>query len=170
MRFLWKIIFLLLILFHSSELSYSQNIIVPEKIQAALLPKVLRYSSSLSPKTKLRLIIVYDKSSQANKDLLIYYLSSSVSVKAVYPNELEQNIGNCDVVYFMQGLQQLASLCKNNKVLSVSGISSYAEQGLVSIAFGILNNNPKIYLNLSSLGKEGQSLSSEILRIATVYN
>jgi hypothetical protein len=70
----------------------------------------------------------------------------------------------------MQGLQQFASLCKNNKVLSVAGVSGYAEQGFVSIAFGIMNNNPKIYLNLTSLGKEGQSLSSEILRIATVYN
>jgi hypothetical protein len=161
---------LLFITYHATTSCFGQNMPVPENIQAALLPKVLKFSPNLSQVPKLRMLIVYDNSSQISKDELIKGFDSSINVKAINATELEQNIGNCDLVYFMPGMQRSARICKYNKVLSVTGISQYVEQGLISVAFGIQNNKPKIYVNLSSLEKEGQSLSSDLLRIAKVYN
>lgn len=143
---------------------------VPGNIQAALLPKVLKYSPNHSQKSKIRIIIVYDNNSLTSKNEFVNELSGIMDVKAVLYTAMETNIVNCDLVYFMPGLQDLSSLCKTYKVLSVTGISQYVEEGKISLAFGIQNNKPKIFINLSSMEKEGQSLSSEILRIAKVYN
>lgn len=165
-----RIILVLIIFATTVNYSFSQNMPVPENIQAALLPKVLKFSSNLSQKLKIRILIVYDNNSQTSKDEFTKELSVSMDVKAVLSTELEKNISNCDLVYFMPGIQNLAAICKTYNVLSVTGISQYVEQGQVSLAFGLQNNKPKIFVNLSSLEKEGQSLSSEILRIAKVYN
>jgi len=116
------------------------------------------------------MLIVYDNFSQSSKNELIKELSVIMDTKAVLTPDLERNIAEFDLVYFMPGLQNLASMCKENGVLSVAGISEYVENGQVSLAFGVLNDKPKIYVNLTSLEKEGQSLSSEILRISKVYN
>lgn len=165
-----RIILILIIFTTTQSYSFSQNMPVPENIQAALLPKVLKYSSNLSQKSKIRILIVYDNNSQTSKDEFTRELRISMDVKAVLASELEKNISGCDLVYFMPGIQNLAAICKTYRVLSVTGISQYVEQGQVSLAFGIQNNKPKIFVNLSSLENEGQSLSSEILRIAKVYN
>lgn len=93
-----------------------------------------------------------------------------MDVIPVLSDELEKYITNCDLVYFMPGNQDKATICKTYNVLSVTGISQYVEQGKISLAFGLQNNKPKIFINLSSLEKEGQSLSSELFRIAKVYN
>ena len=154
----------------SINFSYSQNMPVPENIQAALLPKVLKFSTNLSQNTKLRMLIVYSNNSANSKDDLIRGIGTVMEVKAIQPSELALNISKYDLVYFMPGLQKYASICKTNKVLSVTGISLYVEQGDISLGFGLQNNKPKIFVNLTSLGKEGQSLSSEILRITKVFN
>lgn len=143
---------------------------VPENIQAALLPKILKFNPTLNHKQKIKILIVYDNSSQASKNELIKELSVTMDAKAIRTPDLEKNITDFDLVYFMPGLQNLALMCKDKGVLSVAGISEYVENGQISLAFGVLNDKPKIFVNLTSLEKEGQSLSSEILRISKVYN
>ena len=69
----------------------------------------------------------------------------------------------------MPGTKPQYSLCRQYKVLSVTGTSDFVENGQVSIGFGLKNNKPIIFVNLSSLEKEGQSLSTDILRIAKIY-
>ncbi len=168
--FLIRILLFLIIITSVANISYSQNMPVPENIQAALIPKVLKFSPNISRKPKIRILIVYDNKSVNSKNDFINELAGSMDIKAILPEALENNISNCDLVYFMPGIQMKSSLCKTYKVLSITGISQYVESGQVSLALGLENNKPKIFINLSSLDKEGQSLSSEILRIATVYN
>lgn len=165
-----RIVLILILSLGAANLSFSQTMPVPENIQAALLPKILKFSPTLSQKSKLKILVVYDNNSQISKDEFIKGISSIMDIKAILPGELPQNITNSDLVYFMPGLQKYAEICKTYKVLSVTGISQYVEQGNISLGFGLQNNKPKIYVNLTSLGKEGQSLSSEILRITKVYN
>jgi len=165
-----RVVLFLFIIITSTKIGYSQNMPVPENIQAALLPKVLKFNPALSQISKIRILIVFDNNSLASKDELIKSLGTNMESKAIRSSELEKEIGNCELVYFMPGVQDLASLCKTQKVLSVTGISQYVENGTISLAFGLQNNKPKIFVNLSSLEKEGQSISSEILRIAKVYN
>jgi len=168
--FLIRIILFLFIIITATKIGYSQNMPVPENIQAALLPKILKFSPALSQQAKIKILIVYDNNSLASKDELIKGLGANLESKAIRSAELEKEIVNCNLVYFMPGVQELASLCKTHKVLSVAGISQYVEDGKISLAFGLQNNKPKIFISLSSLEKEGQSLSSEILRIAKVFN
>jgi len=151
------------------NLSFSQNTPLPENFQAALLVKVLKFSPTLSQKSKLRILIVYDTNSKNSKDVLIRMLDGFMDVKSIYPDELKKNISNADLVYFMPDIMQQAALCKEYKVLSVSGYSENIRQGKISLAFGVRNNKPKIFINLNSLEEEGQTLSSDILRIAEVY-
>jgi len=165
-----RTIFFLFITLNTASFCYSQIMPVPENIQAALLPKVLKFNPNFAQKTKIRMLIVYDNDSQTSKEDLINGLGASIDAKAIHSNELEQNISNCDLVYFMPGIQDESAICKSHKILSVTGISQYVEKGQISIGFGILNNKPKIFISLSSLEKEGQSISSELLRIAKVFN
>lgn len=165
-----RILLLLIMILSSARFCYSQTKSVPENIQAALLPKILKFNPTFDHKQKIRMLIVYDNFSQSSKNELIKELSVIMDTKAVLTPDLERNIADFDLVYFMPGLQKLASMCKEKGVLSVAGISEYVENGQVSLAFGVLNDKPKIYVNLTSLEKEGQSLSSEILRISKVYN
>lgn len=165
-----RVLLILFISFFLPRIGFSQNMPVPENIQAALIPKVLKFSPNHAQKTKLRMVIVYDNNSQVSQKELKKAIGTSLDVKSVVEADLEQNIGNCDLVYFMPGTQKSAILCKTRNVLSVTGISNYVEQGIISIAFGLQDNKPKIFVNLTSLAKEGQSLSSEILRITKVYN
>lgn len=142
---------------------------VPENIQAALLPKVLKFSPEISSKAKVRMLIVYDNNSINSKDEFIKELGNSMIIRAVLKDELEKNILGFDVVYFMPSIKDESVLCKKYKVLSVTGIAQYVEKGKISIGFGIQNNKPKILINLTSLEQEGQSLSSDILRISKIF-
>ncbi len=115
------------------------------------------------------MLIVYNGTSKSSKDELLAQLDKSIEAKGISPEEIEQNIKNTDVVYFMPGLQEKSKICKANKVLTITGISKYVEEGDISIALGILNDKPKIFINVTSLKSEEQNLSSDLLRIAKVY-
>jgi hypothetical protein len=142
---------------------------MPVNIQAALLTKVLKFNSHLAEKSLIHMLIVYNGTSKSSKDELLAQLDKSIEAKGISPEEIEQNIKNTDVVYFMPGLQEKSKICKANKVLTITGISKYVEEGDISIALGILNDKPKIFINVTSLKSEEQNLSSDLLRIAKVY-
>ncbi len=162
--------FLLLFLFVLMAISgKAQTMSVPENIQAALLPKVLKFNPVISEKATIKMLVVYDNNSQSNKDKFIKELGQSMEIKAIRLAELKETITGYDLVYFMPGIIDETQLCKTHKVLSVTGISQYVEQGLISLGFGVQNNKPKILVNLKSLEAEGQSLSSDILRIAKIF-
>lgn len=164
-----KVFICLVVLIVSINYGYSQNMPVPENIQAALLPKVLKFNTNFAEKKTIRMLIVYDNNSRLNKDKFIKELRGTIEITAILENEIESSIANCDLVYFMPGIEDKYEICKRYKVLSVTGISQYVEKGDMSLAFGIQNNKPKIFVNLTSLEREGQNLSSDILRIAKIY-
>jgi len=148
---------------------YAQNISVPEDIQAALLVKVLKYNPQIPQNEKTKILVVYNSSTEINKDEFIKGLGNSMDVKAISPTELEENISGYHVVYFMPGIHGYSEICKLNKVLSVTGTAKYVEKGEISLGFSIQNNKPKILVNLTSLEEEAQSFSPDILRIAKIF-
>lgn len=161
-------LFIFMFFFLSNSL-LAQNIPVPENIQAALLSKVLKYSPQISKNKKIKILVVYNKSSENSKDEFIEALSNSLEIKAVCPNEIQQNIANVHVVYFMTEMHNYAPLCKKYNVLSVTGYSKDVETGEVSLGFVTKNNKPIIVVNLTSLDQEEQSFSSDLLRIAKIF-
>ncbi|MBB5269012.1 MULTISPECIES: YfiR/HmsC family protein [Algibacter] len=147
----------------------AQKIAVPENIQAALLTKVLKYNPQIPQNNKIKILVVYNNNTLLDKDEFIKGLGSSMVVKAITPKELEKNISGFQVVYFMEGIHGFSDLCKANKVLSVTATTRFVEEGEVSLGFGIENSKPKILVNLTSLDMEGQSFSSDILRIGKIF-
>lgn len=160
---------ILFVFFCMGNSLYAQNISVPEDIQAALLVKVLKYNPQIPQTEKARILVVYNTSTELNKDEFVKGLGESMIVKAIMPTELEDNISGYDVVYFMPGIHGYSEICKSNNVLSVTGTAEYVEEGEVSLGFSIQNNKPKILVNLTSLDEETQSFSSDILRIAKIF-
>lgn len=148
---------------------YAQNISVPENIQAALLTKVLKYNPQIPQNSEIKILVVYNNNSLLDKDEFIKGLGNSMVVKAITPRDLEGTISNFDVVYFMKGINGFSKICRDNKVLSVTATTRFVEEGEISLGFGIENNKPKILVNLTSLGLEGQSFSSDILRIGKIF-
>ena len=146
-----------------------QDMPIPIKIQSALLVKILKFNPKFADKETLNMLIVYTINTKSYKDELVGYLSEHMGLDAAKPTEIDESIKNYDLVYFMPGTQSKAVLCKTHKVLSVTGISEFAEDGTISLAFGIQNDKPKIYINLTSLKQEEHNFSSDLLRIATIY-
>jgi len=167
--FIIKSLLILFIVSLSTNHCYTQNMPVPENIQAALLPKVLKYNPKFSGINKIKMLVVYNNNSTNSKDKFIKELENLMEIRAILTNELEKTIVGYDLVYFMPGTQEESFLCKRHKVLSVAGISQYIEKGQISLGFDIQNNKPTIFVNLTSLDEEGQSLSSDVLRIVKIY-
>ncbi|GHC59152.1 YfiR/HmsC family protein [Ulvibacter litoralis] len=148
---------------------YAQKISVPENIQAALLTKVLKYNPQIPQNRPIKMLVVYDANSLVDKDDFIKGLGGSMVVKAITPKDLEQNISAFDVVYFMEGIKGYSKICRANKILSVTASTRLVEEGDISLGFGIENSKPKILVNLTALDMEGQSFSSDILRIGKIF-
>jgi hypothetical protein len=148
----------------------AQTELLPTTIQASLFIKVLKFNTKLSEKQQINMLIVYNNGTRREKEELFSELTHrKIKVKAVLLSELEENIKSIDAVYFMPGLQDKNGICKANKVLTFTGVSKYVEEGNASIAFALLNDKPKILINVTSLKNEDQNISSELLRIAKVY-
>ncbi|SFD04960.1 YfiR/HmsC family protein [Algibacter pectinivorans] len=152
-----------------SNIINAQKIAVPENIQAALLTKVLKYNPQITQNKNIKILVVYNQNSLLAKDEFIKGLGSNIVVKAIALKELEQSIFGFHVVYFMAGIHDYSNVCKAQKVLSVTATTRFVEQGKISLGFGIENNKPKILVNLTSLEMEGQSFSSDILRIGKIF-
>jgi hypothetical protein len=149
---------------------YAQGASLPMNIQAALLTKVLKFNPKFIDKPQIKVLIIYNRSTRLNKEELASELvAKNIDVKAILPDELGNNIKNCDIVYFMPGISDQDGICKANKVMTISGAAKFVEEGQMSIAFGVQNDKPKIYINVTSLKLEDQNISSELLRIAKVY-
>ena len=166
---LFKRVFLVVMFFFLGNTVTSQNIAVPENIQAALLTKVLKYNPQIPQNEKIKILVVYNDDSQIDKDEFIKGLGDAMDVKAINPTELEKNIPEYNVVYFMSGIDGYSDICKSYNVLSVSGSGKYVEEGEISLGFRIKNSKPEILVNLTSLDQEEQSFSSDLLRIAKIF-
>ncbi len=64
-------------------------------------------------------------------------------------------------------IQEILNISRNNKIITITGIQNYCENG-VSICVGQKGGNPQIIINLTSAQLEGADLSSQILKLAKV--
>jgi len=150
------------------NLIFGQNVLIPENIQAALMEKALKFNTRLADKTDISMLIIHDENSRVSAERQSRTSNSAWSVTLSMDILSVGDLEAYDLVYFMPGTEKQARECKKHKVLSDTGISAYVEQGLISIAFGLRNDKPRIFVNISSLKAEGHSFSSEILRIMQV--
>lgn len=146
-----------------------QGLQVPIAIQAALIQKVIKFDNAIGNRTDIVMLIIYDNETKIFKNELISQLPASYKIRAVLVTEIEGNLDGCDLAYIMPGVQSSVSIIKARKILTITGLSKYVESGDVSIGFGLQNDKPKIFVNMTSLKTEERILAADILRIAKVY-
>jgi hypothetical protein len=59
---------------------------------------------------------------------------------------------------------------QSDKILSCTGKAEYVTSCGVTMAVGLKNQKPKIYLNLSSAKREGADFSAKFLRVAEIMS
>jgi hypothetical protein len=160
---------ILLFIFTTNNIVNADSLKVPLNIQSAMISKLVKYNSKLSSKSRVKMLIVYNSKTSDQKNLMQSQLQEIMDIKCYTENEIG-NIGKIyDIVYFMPGCEGLSYICKNNKMLSVSGVAKFVQNGNISIAIATENDKLKIFVNLTSLRAEEQSMSTDILRISKVY-
>ena len=79
-----------------------------------------------------------------------------------------------DVLFIARGEKQLVEevlkVTQSEKILSCTSKAEYVTTCGVTMAVGLKDNKPKIYLNLSSAKREGADFSAKFLRVAEIVD
>jgi len=79
-----------------------------------------------------------------------------------------------DVLFIARGEKQLVEevlkVTQAEKILSCTSKAEYVTTCGVTMAVGLKDNKPKIYLNLSSAKREGADFSAKFLRVAEIVD
>lgn len=133
---------------------------VPANLQAALFKKIFTFDKTLSAKGKVEVVVIGaggDAIVSAFKDAGISAKTGDISSAS-------------SVVYIMPGTSSTKSQTASKGILSISGFSSYVEDGKVAIGLGVEGGKPKIIVNMTQLKAEDQDLSADLLKIAKVIH
>jgi hypothetical protein len=143
--------------------SFAQDMAVPANLQAALFKKIFAFDKTIQAKGSTDVVILSADGSA--DEIASAFKSVGINAKVVKGSQVP---GEVNIVYIMPGVASPKGQCAQKKVLSISGVASYAESGKVSIALDVEGGKPKIVVNIAQLKAEGQELSSDLLKIAKV--
>jgi hypothetical protein len=157
MKKLIRINMIMFLLFFTGNI-IAQEMAVPANLQAALFKKILSFNKTLTAKGNFEVSII-----GSGADAVVSaFKEAGLNAKAT------SDIGSSAVVYIMPGTSSLKSQTSAKGVLSISGVTSYVENGSVAVGLGVEGGKPKIIVNMAQLKAEGQELSAELLKIAKV--
>jgi len=156
---------------------------VPAKIQAALFFKIFSFDKNITDSAdgELKVAVlskVGNADSESAKAEIVSALNefsgkTKVGAKSVTVTEISTvaDIANYRVVYVTPGndadIASIVAVCKEKKVLGVTGVESYAQQGL-ALAIGIADGKPKIIINQAGANDVGSKFSSQIMALAKI--
>lgn len=153
---------------------------VPVSIQIPLLFKVFSFEKNIQTLTDstIKIAIVYnvdDSQSIIVKDDVLNAFNANASKKirgkdfSVAAVETDTDLSQFNVVYFTPGndekLANMIDVCNSNNVLTVTGETAYAQQG-VTLALAQENSKPKIIINKNAAQMSGASFSATLLALA----
>ncbi len=167
-----------------------QKISVPIEIQMKLLPKILSLNKNYNEEgkeTQINVGVFYSSQSRSSIELKqeifdsstdniiqignlrIKYIPIDISLINNYKKLLHEN--NIQVAFINPirafNVSKLTDICREEKVLTFSSTPEYYDEG-VSVYFDVVNNKPKIFINLDLAKKEGANFSSHLLKISVV--
>ncbi len=171
----------------------SDNGDVPVELQAKLLLTALTYDKNLSKgeDETLRIGLLYFPDvNQSKKEALEFHkVLESFKDKKVRGLNLSTVLFACngcsdlrskisaehiDVLYISKAKKEVVKdvikVTQSNKVLSLTSEASYVSMYGISMAVGLKDNKPKIYLNLSSAKAEGADFSAKLLRVVEIVS
>ena len=144
---------------------------IPTPLQTALYRKIFSFNRTFG-KTALTIWVVYlDKQLEgpANE------LASQFSARELKTRTLSlaQFKGQSDapgVIYILSEapMREVEAFCELRSVLSVASNPALVRSKNATVSLGIRSGQPEILVNLSRMRAEGQDLSADLLRLATV--
>jgi hypothetical protein len=166
---------------------------VPPELQAKLFLTALTYDKHLEKRaeSQLNIGIVYftdapkskkeaenfSKTLEAFKEKKISGRNFNTTLLAYNGNgDLKQKIVDeqIDAVFIAKGekhqVKKLIKLTQAEKILSGTSKAEYVATCGVTMAVGLKDNKPKIYLNISSAKREGADFSAKFLRVAEIVD
>jgi len=152
----------------------------PEKLQAVLVLKIIPFIKQFEDTTKSAggeiKIAVYGTNEiiqhfeAAATKMPFKVLTGSIS-------NIETDLAGvkANIIYIPSGtpstiLEKISKQAKNLKILTVTGDPDAALNSNISLSFYILNESPKILINMKSAKEEGMVFSSKILGLADLRN
>ena len=164
---------------------------VPVDLQAKLILTALTYDKNLETRANGQLnigILYFPESSQSKKEANLFAKTlegfkdkkisgrSFIGTLLTYANNggLRKKIidNNIDVLYIVHGKKELIDkvlkVTRAEKILSCTCKAELVSTCGVTMAVGLKDNKPKIYLNLSSAKSEGADFSAKFLRVAEI--
>ena len=183
------ILYLIIFIALSLNLSYGQRIKAPLDVQLKLIPKVLSLDKNFDSRkeAQFNLAVLYSSlqrnSSEIKDEFKDAIKKKNMFVKTTKVNTTfidiakTPNIGKylkenkIDVVYItpLRGvdINSIAKVCKEEKALTVTGVIDFM-QNEISVSFDIKDKKLQIIINNDAAKLEGTNFSSRLLRIAKV--
>ena len=182
------IVMLLLSFFCTTK---AQETTVPIEVQLEILPKILSLNKSFNlenTNSKIHIGILYSSAQRSsltvkneinsqlpdgkfkiiNAEAILHFIDIS-NIKELKPYLRQSKI---DVLYFTpirgHDISQISKFCKEEKIISFSGVTSYLDENDISVGFGLDNNKLQITINLESAKAEGADFSSRLLKVSKV--
>jgi hypothetical protein len=164
---------------------------IPVDLQAKLFLTALTYDKNLKKRADEKLeigILYFSETSHSRKEaetfsqVLEEFKDKKISGRSFHVallsysdnGRLKKKIVNkhIDLLYIAQGeknlVQKVLEVTQSEKILSCTSRAEYVTTYGVTMAVGLKDNKPKIYLNLSSAKREGADFSAKFLRVAEI--
>ena len=166
---------------------------VPLDLQAKLFLTALTYDKNLGKEAEKQLdigILYFPESAQSKEEALNLsktlegFKDKKISGRSFHTviltygsnGGLKKKIidEHIDVLFIAPGEKQLVEevlkVTRSEKILSCTSKAEYVTTCGVTMAVGLKDNKPKIYLNLSSAQREGADFSAKFLRVAEIVD
>ena len=166
---------------------------VPPELQAKLFLTALTYDKNLEKEADKQLdigILYFPESPQSKEEALNLsktlegFKDKKISGRNFHTAILtyQGNGGlkkkivdeHIDVLFIASGKKELVhevlKITQSEKMLSCTSKAEYVTTCGVTMAVGLKDNKPKIYLNLSSAKREGADFSAKFLRVAEIVD
>ena len=145
------------------------DMVIPAKLQAMIIKKVVSFDQALATKTAFKVVVVYAAESElVANELAREFGSNGISAEIVPVAGLAGKISGCDVVYLCPGTAAAKGTVDGSGKLSVSGVPAFVNNGTVSVAIGEADGKPNILIHQGRLAQEKHEFSSKLLKLATV--
>jgi hypothetical protein len=146
----------------------SQDMPVPLHVQAALFKKIFGYSLSLSDPNNPKIAIVEPTSGAGS---LVQDAFTKIKLEKTQLMSLDDFISTngkgYEIAYICPGIKsdKLKKIFISGKILSISGVPAYYDNGTVSISLTLKNNKSQILINVDRAKNEGHRFSASFLKM-----
>jgi hypothetical protein len=146
----------------------AQDMPIPIETQVKIFKKIFQFNLSFRNK-RVTVIVAYSRLSAGIKDEIVAaFKEQGFPARAVPSKDLEKYISKARAVYIAPGVSAVDKLCKENGVLSITGVPSMVQSGKASVGLGTQNGKPRIFIHKTQSLEENQELSDNLLRLARV--